>query len=96
MKTRKYNTVVLARVIENLGQCETNEDVVLAMLEEDDVIVSTMTINLQYQIENTSALQVLGLMPKHHIENAKLNAAEWGYYIQQDYPGWVVTGHFNK
>ena len=96
MREKKYNTVVLARVIENLGQCETNEDVVLAMLEDDDVIVSTMTINLQYQLKHTPSLQVLGIMPGRKIKDAKLDAAEWGYYIQQDYPGWVVTGHFNK
>ena len=96
MKVKKYNTVVLARVIENLGQCETNEDVVLAMLEDDDVIVSTMTINLQYQLEHTPSLQVLGIMPERKIKDAKLDAAEWGYYIQEDYPGWVVTGHYNK
>jgi hypothetical protein len=96
MKIKKYNTVVLARVVENLGQCETNEDVVLAMLEDDDVVVSTMTINLQYQLEHTPSLQVLGIMPERKIKDAKLDAAEWGYYIQEEYPGWVVTKHYNK
>ena len=94
MKIRKYNTVVLARVIENLGQCETNEDVVLAMLEEDDVIVSTMTINLQYEIENNNNLYSQRAF--REMENAKLDAAEWGYYIQEEYPGWIVTKHYNK
>ena len=89
----KFNTVEITRMIENTHGCETDEDVVLAMLDDDKCIVSTMTIHLPDEIENNSSLVELGLIPQRTVKDLKFTPKEWGYYIGEDYPGWVVSSH---
>ena len=43
----KFNTAKLIRVVENIDNTMSMEDVVLAMLDDDNVIVSTMTLQLK-------------------------------------------------
>jgi|TARA_R100000458_G_C8229725_1_gene211785 hypothetical protein len=92
----KFNTVTITRVVENTHGCDTDEDVVLAMLNDDKCIVSTMTIHLPTEIESNSSLVTLGLVPVTQLKNLKFTPKEWKYYIGEDYPGWVVSSHYNK
>ena len=92
----KFNTAKLIRVVENIDNTMSMEDVVLAMLDDDNVIVSTMTLYLPDEIKNNSSLLELGQMNEKQAENAQLTSPEWGYYINEDYEGWTIQELSNK
>ena len=92
----KFNTAKLIRVVENIDNTMSMEDVVLAMLDDDNVIVSTMTLYLPDEIKNSTSLLALGQMNEKQAENAQLTSPEWGYYINEDYEGWTIQELTNK
>ena len=92
----KFNTAKLIRVVENIDNTMSMEDVVLAMLDDDNVIVSTMTLYLPDEIKNSTSLLALGQMNEKQAENAQLTSPEWGYYINEDYEGWTIQELSNK
>ena len=75
----KFNTAEIVRIVENTKGLD-NEDVVLAMLEDDDVVTSTMTVTVSNQDLITEPLTV----------------PEWGWYINEEYPGWTILHLSNK
>jgi hypothetical protein len=95
-KNAKFNSANIFRVVENIDNTMPMEDVVLAMLEEDSVITSTMTLHIPTEIKQSSSLLELGQMNEEQAENAKLTAQEWSHFLEEDYPGWIVQRLYNK
>ena len=94
-KNAKFNSANIFRVVENVKGLSDHE-VVLAMLEDDDVITSTMTLHIPTEIKNSTSLLALGQMNEKQAENAQLTSPEWGYYINEDYEGWTIQELSNK
>ena len=86
----KFNTAKLIRIVENIDNTMPMEDVVLAMLDDDNVVISTMTLHLADEIKNSTSLLTLKQMSEKQAENAQLTSPEWGYYINEDYAGWTI------
>ena len=76
----KFNTAKLIRVVENIDNTMPMEDIVLAMLDDDKVVISTMTLTVSNQPLITEAL----------------TSPEWGYHINEDYEGWTIQELSNK
>ena len=91
----KFNTAEIVRIVENTKGLD-NDDVVLAMLEDDDVVTSTMTLHLPTQIKNDSGLIALKQMTEEQANNTQFTVPEWGYFINEDYPGWQILHLSNK
>ena len=92
----KFNTAKLIRVVENIDNTMPMEDIVLAMLDDDKVVISTMTLYLPNEIKNSTSLLTLKQMSEKQAENAQLTSPEWGYYINEDYEGWTIQELSNK
>lgn len=92
----KFNTAKLIRVVENIDNTMPMEDIVLAMLDDDKVVISTMTLYLPNEIKNSTSLLALGQISEKQAENAQLTSPEWGYYINEDYEGWTIQELSNK
>ena len=92
----KFNTAKLIRVVENIENTMPMEDIVLAMLDDDKVVISTMTLYLPNEIKNSTSLLALGQISEKQAENAQLTSPEWGYYINEDYEGWTIQELSNK
>ena len=87
----KFNTAKLIRVVENIDNTMSMEDVVLAMLDDDNVIVSTMTLQLKSLPPGTRPIS-----PESEIRKINLTSPEWGYYINENYEGWTIQELSNK
>ena len=94
-KNSKFNSANIFRVVENVKGLSDHE-VVLAMLENDDVITSTMTLHIPTEIKHSTSLLELGQMTKKQVDDAKLTAQEWSHFLEEDYPGWIVQQLYNK
>lgn len=92
----KFNTAKLIRVVENIDNTMPMEDIVLAMLDDDKVVISTMTLYLPNEIKNSTSLLALGQISEKQAANAKITSPEWGYYINEDYEGWTIQELSNK
>tara|TARA_X000001388_G_C2222627_1_gene119842 strand:- start:833 stop:1114 length:282 start_codon:yes stop_codon:yes gene_type:complete len=91
----KFNTAKLFRIVENIEGLNDHQ-AIIAMLEEDDVITSTMTLYLPDEIKHSTSLLALGQISEKQAENAQLTSPEWGYYINEDYEGWTIQELSNK
>tara|TARA_R110002020_G_scaffold163060_4_gene349004 strand:+ start:206 stop:442 length:237 start_codon:yes stop_codon:yes gene_type:complete len=76
----KFNTAKLIRVVENIDNTMPMEDIVLAMLDDDKVVISTMTLTVSNQPLITEAL----------------TSPEWGHHVNEDYEGWTIQELCNK
>lgn len=99
MSVTKFNTVDITRVIDKLDTC-TDHEAVVAMLENDICIVSTATVHIPTEMEHRGEETILKRHPEVIAEamiadDPFMTSPQWGYYIGQDYPGWVVTSHYN-